>query len=73
MPVLEVFLPPPHRRFSLAGRLLSIARMFVDVLGWAYNPSLLPILHEQFFQVSHQLECMVRLIIGGRIAVVVVY
>ena len=57
--MLECLLPRRYRRSSRAGCLLSIAGLFADVLGWAINPSFLPILHEEMYQVAHQLECVV--------------
>jgi hypothetical protein len=60
MPVFRPFLGIPRHAPTVCGCLVTIASMLADVLGWYRNPSLLPITHERFFQLSTALEREVR-------------
>ncbi len=47
---------------SVAGCYLAIVGMFANILGWAFNPSFLPIMHEYLHLVAGELDGMVRVL-----------
>jgi hypothetical protein len=61
MPLFGVLLPSPSHP-SLSASLLGVVGLLGDILGWAFNPSFLTTFHERIFQVSHLLECLVRVV-----------
>ena len=66
MPVLRPLVPGSGDP-SLTGCLVSVVALLADVLGWAFNTSFLPILHERMYQIAHRVECVVRVDMKMRI------
>jgi hypothetical protein len=65
-PLIRQLMPLPEGRegqqHSLAGCYVAIVGMFADILGWAFNPSYLPVLHEYMHHLAVKLDGMVRLL-----------
>ncbi len=59
MPVLAPRLGLSTGAPTVCGCLVAAASVFMDALGWCYNPSYLPIAHEQIFQLATELEQLV--------------
>ncbi len=55
MPLLRGYIPEDQHN-TLAGCLLAVVRLFGDVLGWAFNPAYLPVLHHHLYSLAVDME-----------------
>ncbi len=56
LPVLQPLLGLEQGPPTTRGCLLTIASIFVDTVGWRYNPAYLPVVHDRLHQLASALE-----------------